>query len=68
VETERARSAVQAELEHTQLLEQVQQLNLLRESNASLRHQSAASAKALAEAKQQGAAAAAALEPLQVSG
>jgi nucleoprotein TPR len=54
-------------MEHTKLLEQVEQLNLLRESNASLRQEGAASAKALAEAKRQGAAAAAALEPLQVS-
>jgi nucleoprotein TPR len=37
VETERARAAVKAEAEQAQLMQQIQHLNLLRESNATLR-------------------------------
>lgn len=68
VETERARAAVRAEGEQAQLLEQIQQLNLLRESNATLRKELEHHQATVAALTAQRDAAANQLEPLRKVG
>lgn len=66
-EQERARAALQTEGEHRQLLQQVEQLNLLRESNIVLRDESARTSAHLSEARNKIARLEAQLIPLQSS-